>query len=282
MIVSSVSRSPITSSTCCLIGAVLPLRRAPSTVISAFASENSIRSAPTPAEKPPKTTLWIAPMRAQASIATATSGIIGRKIPTTSPAPMPRSLSALAKRWTSREQLGVGDVALLALLAPPVEGDAVAAAGLHVAVEAVVGDVQLAAHEPLGERRVRPVEHLVPGFGPSAAPRPARPRSPRGRPRPPRRPTGRRRAPAPGTRPGAGRSPARAAARAPGRASRRPPSASPPVASRANPSAASSAFSAPSPVSERTNSSGNERSVAALGAEQRAERCSRGSRAGSR
>src|SRR6201999_1880789 len=46
--------------------------------------------------------------------------------------------------------------------AAPVVGDAVAVARLHVAVDAVVGDVQLAADEPLGERRVRPVEHLVP------------------------------------------------------------------------------------------------------------------------
>ena len=61
-----------------LIGAVLPLRRAPSTVTSAFASENSIRSRTASAEKPPKTTLCGAPMRAQASIATTTSGIIGR------------------------------------------------------------------------------------------------------------------------------------------------------------------------------------------------------------
>ena len=66
------------SSTCCLIGAVLPLRRAPSTVISALASENSMRSLTESAEKPPKTTLWGAPIRAHASIATTTSGIIGR------------------------------------------------------------------------------------------------------------------------------------------------------------------------------------------------------------
>src|SRR5215218_8253680 len=99
--VSSRVRSPITSSTCCLIGAVLPLRRAPSTVISALASENSIRSRTDSALKPPKTTLWTAPIRAHASIATATSGIIGRKIPTTSPARMPRSFSAFAKRCTS-------------------------------------------------------------------------------------------------------------------------------------------------------------------------------------
>ncbi len=102
MIVSMLSTSPITSSTCCLIGAVLPLRRAPSTVISAFASENSIRSLTDSGEKPPNTTLCGAPIRAQASIATATSGIIGRKIPTTSPAPIPRSFSALANFWTSR------------------------------------------------------------------------------------------------------------------------------------------------------------------------------------
>ena len=63
-------------------------------------------------------------------------------------------------------QVRVRDVALLALLAAPVERDAVAVAGLHVAVEAVVGDVELAADEPLGERRVGLVEHLVPLLGP--------------------------------------------------------------------------------------------------------------------
>ena len=68
----------MTSSTFSLIAAVLPLRRAPSTVIRTFASENSMRSRTDSALKPPKTTLWIAPIRAQASIATATSGIIGR------------------------------------------------------------------------------------------------------------------------------------------------------------------------------------------------------------
>jgi hypothetical protein len=59
-------------------------------------------------------------------------------------------------------EVGVGDVGLLALLAAPVEGDAVAVAGLDVTVDAVVGDVELAAYEPLGERGVGPVEHLVP------------------------------------------------------------------------------------------------------------------------
>ena len=65
-------------STSDLIGAVLPLRRAPSTVTRHLAWEKSIRSATDSALKPPKTTLWTAPMRAQANIATTTSGIIGR------------------------------------------------------------------------------------------------------------------------------------------------------------------------------------------------------------
>ena len=77
-IVFSEPTLPICSSTCSLIGAVFPFRRAPSTVTSALASANSIRSLTDSALKPPKTTLWIAPILAQASIATATSGIIGR------------------------------------------------------------------------------------------------------------------------------------------------------------------------------------------------------------
>lgn len=57
-------------------------------------------------------------------------------------------------------ELGVGEGAAVAGLALEVDGDAVAVAGLHVAVHAVVGDVQRAVLEPLGERRVRPVERL--------------------------------------------------------------------------------------------------------------------------
>ena len=65
-------------------------------------------------------------------------------------------------------QFGVGQRAGVAdRLALPVDGDAVAVAGLDVAVDAVVGDVELAADEPLRERRVGPVQHLgergVPG-----------------------------------------------------------------------------------------------------------------------
>ena len=50
----------------------------------------------------------------------------------------------------------------LALLPAPVERDALAPARLDVAVEAVVGDVQRAAGEPLVERRIGVVEHRVP------------------------------------------------------------------------------------------------------------------------
>ena len=56
-------------------------------------------------------------------------------------------------------QVGVGDRALLALLAVPVERHALSAARQDVAVDAVVGGVQPAAAEPAVERRVGLVEH---------------------------------------------------------------------------------------------------------------------------
>ena len=64
------------------------------------------------------------------------------------------------------QQLGVGDRDRVARLALPVVGDLVTPAGLDVAVEAVGGDVELAADEPLGEREVPfegRLEVLVPG-----------------------------------------------------------------------------------------------------------------------
>ena len=71
-------RSPSIASTASFIGVGSPRRMVASAVTSAFASENSIRSLTEVAEKPPKTTLWTAPIRAQASIAAGVSGIIGR------------------------------------------------------------------------------------------------------------------------------------------------------------------------------------------------------------
>ncbi len=96
-ITCSISGSPSsTSSTADFIGVGSPRRIVASAVISAFAPETSMRSATELAEKPPKTTLWIAPIRVQASIATAASGTIGMKMPTTSPLPTPSDRRPLA------------------------------------------------------------------------------------------------------------------------------------------------------------------------------------------
>ncbi|CAM5666094.1 hypothetical protein SCALM49S_10097 [Streptomyces californicus] len=46
--------------------------------MTTLASASLMRAAMASAEKPPKTTECVAPMRAQASIAMAASGIIGR------------------------------------------------------------------------------------------------------------------------------------------------------------------------------------------------------------
>ena len=51
-----------------------PRRQAPSQVMSTRAPASSTRSTMASEENPPKITLWAAPMRAQASIAMASSG----------------------------------------------------------------------------------------------------------------------------------------------------------------------------------------------------------------
>ncbi len=62
------------SSTLLLSGTVAPRRQASSWVIRHTDPESFMRSATASAEKPPNTTEWAAPMRAQASIATGSSG----------------------------------------------------------------------------------------------------------------------------------------------------------------------------------------------------------------
>ena len=59
-------------------GTERPPRRPASAVISKLDSQSCSRFARLSGEKPPNTTEWIAPTRAQASIATAASGTIGR------------------------------------------------------------------------------------------------------------------------------------------------------------------------------------------------------------
>ena len=66
-----------TSSTFAFIGVGLPRRRVASAVTSTLASDTSMRSRTASTEKPPKTTLWVAPIREQASIAAGVSGSIG-------------------------------------------------------------------------------------------------------------------------------------------------------------------------------------------------------------
>ena len=74
-------------------------------------------------------------------------------------------------------EVGVGDRPGVAGLADPVVGDLVAEAALDVPVDAVVGDVELAADEPLGERQVpleRRVERLDQSIRSRASSRPER------------------------------------------------------------------------------------------------------------
>ncbi len=63
--------------------------------------ESTIRPASASGEKPPNTTECTAPMRVQASIAIAASGIIGMYSVTTSPRLTPNSLRPLAN-WLTR------------------------------------------------------------------------------------------------------------------------------------------------------------------------------------
>ena len=59
-------------------GIVRPPRTPSSAVTTRLESQSWMRPAIDSGEKPPKITEWIAPIRAQASTATASSGIIGR------------------------------------------------------------------------------------------------------------------------------------------------------------------------------------------------------------
>jgi hypothetical protein len=75
---SIVGHSNSAVSASALSGTTRPPRMPSSAVMSIFEPQSWMRSRRAAAEKPPKTTEWIAPMRAQASIAIGSSGIIGR------------------------------------------------------------------------------------------------------------------------------------------------------------------------------------------------------------
>jgi hypothetical protein len=127
--------------------------------------------------------LWGAPIRAQASI----HDDLGdhRQVDPDDVAGLHAArLQRVGEALDVAMQLGVGDVALLALLPAPVERHAVAVAGLHVAIQAVVRRVDPATGEPLVERGVGTVEHGVPLAEPVQRPRllgPPRRRIPRRR-----------------------------------------------------------------------------------------------------
>ena len=65
------------SSAWCLRSTALPRRQPPSAVMRSLAPQSLMRPASASAQKPPKTTVCGAPIRAQASIAIGSSGIIG-------------------------------------------------------------------------------------------------------------------------------------------------------------------------------------------------------------
>jgi hypothetical protein len=82
----------------------------------------------------------------------------------------PAVLERVGQALDVAQQVGVGDRALLALLAAPVERHALPVARQHVAVDAVVGRVQPAPGEPAIKRRLGLVEHRAPRLGPVERP----------------------------------------------------------------------------------------------------------------
>ena len=136
---SSDFRSPISSSTSCLMAAVLPLRRAPSTVISALASETSMRSLHRLDGEAAEHDVV---RRADARAGEHRDDDLGdhrQEDPDDVAGLDAEVLQRVGELLDVAVEVGVRDVALLALLTAPVERHAVAVAGLHVAVDAVVG-----------------------------------------------------------------------------------------------------------------------------------------------
>jgi len=88
------------ASTTVLSGIGFAPRRTADAVSTILDFESPIRAASASAEKPPKTTEWTAPRRAQASIAAGSSGTIGMYRVTSSPFLTPFARSQLAMRTT--------------------------------------------------------------------------------------------------------------------------------------------------------------------------------------
>src|SRR4030095_8125521 len=132
-----------------------------------------MRSASASALKPPKTTLWVAPIRAQASIAIAASGIIGMWIPAPSPGQDQRHVDADDVAGHDSQlfqgaggaahlavQLPVGERPLVPGLALPNERRLVAPPRFEMPVQAVVGEVGSTTDEPFRPRQI-PLQHSI-------------------------------------------------------------------------------------------------------------------------
>ena len=114
--------------------------------------------------KPPNTSEWITPSRAQASIDTGSSGTIGMwnvtRSPVLTPGEVPQQRGELVD---APVELRVGDLDGLGVLGlGHPDHRVLVAAGLEVPVDAVDARVQPPAHEPLEERRIARVEERVP------------------------------------------------------------------------------------------------------------------------
>ena len=79
----------------------LPPRRTPSAAMTHVAPALAMRDASESREKPPKTTVWTAPIRAHASMAMASSGTMGINKATRSPFLTPLARSAAASFFVS-------------------------------------------------------------------------------------------------------------------------------------------------------------------------------------
>ncbi len=124
-------------------------RSAVSCVIRILHSESWMRSRSESSLNAPNTTEWIAPMRAQASMATGSWGIICMYRQTRSPFSTPSDFSALANLQTSAcSSLYVICDLLARLVAFPDDGDLVATR-LQVTIQRVDRQVGLAVDEPL-------------------------------------------------------------------------------------------------------------------------------------
>jgi len=138
-----------------------PLRRRAglsSAVMTRRLSQSVMRPASASGEKPAKTIEWIAPMLAQASMATAASGPSAGRWSTREPRWTPRDFRRLAKRQTVRVEFAVGDAAVdvFGPVGLPQDGDLVAARR-KVAIEAIGGEVERAVLEP-ADAEIRLVE----------------------------------------------------------------------------------------------------------------------------